>query len=81
MYQRDPVCLGRLQPHPGPRLHPDMRQRHPGGLRLPEVRVRRAVLPVLEADQLSGINLCININNFVGGGRTKTKLRKITFGG
>ena len=26
LHQRDPVCLGRLQPHRGHRLHPDLRQ-------------------------------------------------------
>ena len=39
LHQRDPVRLGRLQSHRGHRLHHDLHQRHPGCLRLPEVRV------------------------------------------
>ena len=62
LHQRDPVRLGRLQPHRGHRLCLDLHQRHPGGLRLPEVRVRRPFVPLLEAEWSHGINLSLSIS-------------------
>lgn len=50
LHQRDPVRLGRLQPHRRRRLCLDLHQRHPGRLRLPEVRVRRSFVPLLKAE-------------------------------